>query len=219
MSNPQNGTSQQDDDFGLPDVRLNPLSAPSRPVETEPVKEPESAKATEPPQRTPPVKPSNADEPPPKSRAVLYILIPVLVLILGWTAYWMFFSGPTAEEKKQNAENILRKNDKPDQSANSGSQPEQTVEPVAPAPGSTQNLSGPTGRFYVIIHSSVDGDLIQDQCQDLNAQGLNCTVIPPFGKWKYHRLAIADFATFDEAQRHADQVKAAYGPGVWAMRY
>lgn len=222
-----------DDDFGLPDVRLNPLSKPastdtSAAPAAAPVNLPMSKPAPEPSKPADPVLPKSTsstpaspppayEEPPKKSRTLIFILLPLILIGLGWIAYMIFLAGPSEEENKKAAESILKQNEKPKATQPLEAEKPQAVEPLVA--GTTTLLDGPTSRFYIILHSSIDDDLIRDRCDVLNAQGVSCRVIPPFGRWKTYRLAIGDYASFDEAQTAADAQKATYGADIWVMKY
>jgi len=58
-----------------------------------------------------------------------------------------------------------------------------------------------------------------EAAKKMSASGVSSKIIPPFGKWKFYRLAIADFDTFANAQAHADSKKAELGNGLWVIRY
>ena len=88
-----------------------------------------------------------------------------------------------------------------------------------PAEGTIETLADRTGRYYVVVSSSVDGDLAMDRAKKLSASGKSTKIIPPFGKWKYFRLCIADFDSFAGAQSNADASKAEYGDALWVLKY
>lgn len=91
---------------------------------------------------------------------------------------------------------------------------------ATPAPGTIETLSGRTGRYYVVIASSIDGDLIMDFAKKLAAKGTGSKIIPPFGKTKFHRLAVAEADTYANAQGTADGMKGGdYGDKVWVVKY
>lgn len=89
----------------------------------------------------------------------------------------------------------------------------------APATGTTTALTGKTGKYYVVIASAIDDDLLADKARKLNATGKSCFLIPPFGTTKFSRLALEEKETFDEAQKAADEMKAAGDVQPWVMRY
>lgn len=92
-----------------------------------------------------------------------------------------------------------------------------------PAPenttGEVVTLSERTGRSYVIVGSFFDGDLADDYGKQLAGQGLNATVIKPFGNSRFYRVSVSDFATYQEAMAEAEKAKSSYGAEVWALRY
>lgn len=86
--------------------------------------------------------------------------------------------------------------------------------------GSLERLSGRTGRYYVVVASAIDDDLLEDYANKLVKQGSSVRIIPPFGKTKFHRLAIDDKETYEEAQASADGMKGGdFGNELWVVRY
>lgn len=90
---------------------------------------------------------------------------------------------------------------------------------ATPAVGEVSTLTERTGRYYVIIASGIDGDLIMDYAQKLAPKGLSPKIIPPHGKVKFYRLAIAEGDTYTSTQATADQLKGEYTDGAWVVRY
>ena len=89
-----------------------------------------------------------------------------------------------------------------------------------PVAGTIETLSGRSGRYYVVVASSIDGDLIMDYAKKLSAKGATLKIIPPFGKTKFHRLAVSDADTYANAQAAADGMKGGdYGNNVWVVKY
>jgi hypothetical protein len=81
-------------------------------------------------------------------------------------------------------------------------------------------LSGRSGRYYVVVASAIDGDLIMDYAKKLSAKGVSTKIIPPFGKSAFHRLAVADGDTYQTTQETADGLKGGdYGDKVWVVKY
>ncbi|MDV3310223.1 MAG: DUF4366 domain-containing protein [Cyclobacteriaceae bacterium] len=91
--------------------------------------------------------------------------------------------------------------------------------PPKPAAGTIDTLTGRTGRYYVIVASNIDDDLLMDFARKLSASGVSSTLIPPHGRVKFYRLAIADGDTYASAQATADGMKADYGQDLWVTRY
>jgi len=89
-----------------------------------------------------------------------------------------------------------------------------------PAPGTIETLSGRSGRYYVVVASSIDGDLIMDYAKKLSSKGATLKIIPPFGKTMFHRLSVSDADTYANAQAAADGMKGGdYGNNVWVVKY
>lgn len=88
-----------------------------------------------------------------------------------------------------------------------------------PKEGTIETLSDRTRRYYVIVSSAIDGDLVMDYAKRLSAKGVSTKIIPPFGKYKFSRLAIGDYDTFATAQTSADAAKTEYGTAVWVLRF
>ena len=92
--------------------------------------------------------------------------------------------------------------------------------PPKPAIGTIETLSGRSGRYYVVVASAIDGDLIMDYAKKLSANGVSTKIIPPFGKSKFHRLAVAEGDTYPTTQETADGMKGGdYGDKVWVVKY
>ena len=91
--------------------------------------------------------------------------------------------------------------------------------PVATNPGTINNLSARTGNTFVIIGSFVDGDIARDFAGKLASEGKSPSIIPPFGKGLFYRVAIAGFPTIASAQQNLDGFKNDYGQDVWILRY
>lgn len=91
---------------------------------------------------------------------------------------------------------------------------------VKPAEGSIEALSERTGRYYVVVASAIDDDLIRDHAAKLSKAGVTCWIIPPFGKTKFSRLAVEYKDTYADAQATADGMKGGdYGNEIWVVKY
>jgi hypothetical protein len=92
-------------------------------------------------------------------------------------------------------------------------------EEVRPSEGSIETISSRTGRYFVVVASNIDGDLAMDYAKKEVKNGRSFKIIEPFGKSKFHRITVADFDTFNEAQAHADGLKSELGDGLWVLKY
>ncbi len=86
-------------------------------------------------------------------------------------------------------------------------------------PGEFAVLPERTGRSYVIIASFFDEDMATDYSEELAANGVSTSIIPPFKDSKFYRVAVAEFATYGDAASALGQFKGTYGDDVWALRY
>ena len=157
----------------------------------------------------------------------------ILVLVLAGAAVWYFgFYRPEqlAEEERERKEILeaqeqARRNEDERQAALKRAEAEKaaaatkaaTAQPIS---GGIETLSGRSGRYYVVVASAIDGDLIMDYAKKLSAKGVSSKIIPPFGKTKFHRLAIAEGDTYEATQTTADGMKGGdYGDKLWVVKY
>lgn len=111
--------------------------------------------------------------------------------------------------------------------------PKEEVKPAEPKPkpkpkpapsntlpaGEITKLPQATGKTYVIVGSFFDDDLATDFANELAVKGRSPMVIPPFGASRFHRVAIAEFNSFKDAQQGIEEYKAEFGADIWPLRY
>ena len=217
----------ESENFGLPEIEYKPLER----NETNPETEQDQPSASE------PVHEPVADQPqyeyvPPvedKSKApvVISIVIGLVIILAGFFLYYYVYKPNAEKEKQEQIAEAARKKAEADRQAKlraaeaerKRKEAEEAAKNAKPAEGTIETLSARTGRWYVVVTSAVDGDLIMDYAKKQSAKGKSSKIIPPYGKWKFHRLAIADYDTFANAQTNADAAKAEYGSGVWVIKY
>lgn len=90
---------------------------------------------------------------------------------------------------------------------------------ATPTAGAIETLNGRTGRYYVVIASAIDGDLIMDYAKKLSKGGVNAKIIPPYNGVKFHRLTVAEGETFAATAQTAEGLKREYSDGVWVIKY
>ena len=118
-----------------------------------------------------------------------------------------------AEEQRRAAEQAARERE---EAANKA----QTLAPVDLPAGTIETLTGRSGKYYVVVASSIDGDLIMDYARKLSRKGVTSHIIPPYGKVRFHRLAVADGDTYETTQATADGMKGGdYGDNLWVLKY
>ncbi len=156
----------------------------------------------------------------------------ILVIALVGLAVWYFASyrpEQIAKEERERKElqaiqEEARKKEEERQAAARRAEEERqkaiVAVPPTPAIGTIETLTGRSGRYYAVVASSIDGDLIMDYAKKLSAKGVSTKIIPPFGKTKFHRLAVAEGDTYPTTQATADGLKGGeYGDKVWVVKY
>ncbi len=96
-------------------------------------------------------------------------------------------------------------------------EPEPEPEPVRQA--GVFEINGPTGRYHVIVASSIDKDLVHDYGNKLAKQGMMCNILAPLGNKKFHRLSVADYVSLNDAAIRSEELKHTLGEDVWVIRY
>ena len=216
-------TNGSDENFGLPELEMKPLEESATRSEETPAAD-----------STPPATPTESfeayavDEAKSKAPLILTIVIVLVVAIAGYLIYnFVYLPGAKEKAKKEELarqEAARRKAEqerlaKEQAAAEEERRRQEALAKAVPAVGTIEVLSARTRRYYVIITSDIDDDLLMDYAKKLTATGVNLKVIPPFGGKQFHRLAIADHDTFAQAQANADAAKATYGAGVWVLKY
>ncbi|HPM32745.1 MAG TPA: hypothetical protein PLJ60_20600 [Chryseolinea sp.] len=242
IENLKNTTNESDDTFGLPEIEYEPLKR-DEPVVEEPVveetkvveeesrsyyQETETTVAEEEEQYVPHYM---QEEEPSKTPMILGILAGVVLVA---AAVWFFaFYQPqikAEEERERAAAQIqLEKANKLAEEKRIADQLIQDAEKrvadslaaiANPSIGSIETLSERSGRYYVVVSSAIDDDLIMDYATDLSKKGVSSKIIPPFGKTKFYRIAIDVADTYADAQANADSKKGGdFGNDVWVVKY
>jgi hypothetical protein len=234
--------NQNDDTFGLPEIEYQPLNREETPDTTttttetyyqstsnttETPKEMEQEEVRQDPQYNSNAYYDNDDDggsPWPK------ILGIAALLIFAGAAVWyfaMYRPGQLAAERaekerieleaKQKEQELLAEQKRQEDERRRADS--LSALSATPPPGTIETLTERTGRYYVIVASGIDGDLIKDYAEKLAPKGLSPKIIPPYGKVKFYRLAIADGDTYASTQATADQVKSEYADGAWVVKY
>ena len=222
------------DNFGLPDIDYKPIerndnvSPEVEPEQTAPEFQESNYRSEE--QSKADQSYSYAAPAEEKSRApvVIGIVIAAVVVIAGFLIY-NFVYKPKAEKEKQEqlakvaaakrAAEAARVAKEREEAERLKREADEAAANAKPAIGTIEILSTPTKRYYVVVTSGIDADLTMDYAKKLGSKGVSTKIIPPFGKWKFNRLAIGDFDTFALAQTNADGAKTEYGDGVWVIKY
>lgn len=219
--------NQEDaDNFGLPDIEYKPLEQlDSSKSKEEPVKEETTSSYSQESQSESNPSYYEDEEESSNSGVIITIIVGLLILVGGFLTYkyvWV----PKKEKARLEQLALERAEAKKKATADSLARvaeeerlKREAAANAKPAEGTIETLSARTGHYYVVVSSSVDGDLAMDRAKKLSAEGKSCKIIPPFGKWKYFRLCIGDFDSFASAQSSADASKADYGDALWVLKY
>ena len=80
-------------------------------------------------------------------------------------------------------------------------------------------ITAPTGRSYIVVGSFVDEDLARDFGNQLLEDGMGIRVLSPTDRAPLmHRVAVADFATFEEASAQIGEYTLTY-QDAWVLKY
>lgn len=221
-----------EDNFGLPDMEYKPLDekqetsqVAEEPAPAASVTEPSSPETSTPASS---YEPSMEEESRSKAPVILGIVIVLVVLLAGALIYTYVIKPRNEAAEKARKEQLakdaeMKKKAEEERVAREKEEAERKrLEELAnakPAVGTIETLSAATRRYYVVVSSDIDDDLLMDFAKRLSAKGVSTKIIPPFGGQKFYRLAIADFDTWASAQSNADAAKADYGKAVWVMKY
>lgn len=225
--NPNNA----DDTFGLPEIEYEPLQREEKRSE-ESASGPAYASQEQQSRRGEVQNEYNStydddDESSPWAKVIGVIAI----LALAFGVYWFFWKYQPARraeneraKQEQADRNAAAKKAEDERLASSRNEANEnrradSLANLQPKEGGVETLTERTRRYYVVIASAIDGDLIMDEAQKLSKKGVSARIIPPFGKTKFYRLAIADGDTYASTQATADGMKSQYGAGVWVIRY
>lgn len=238
-------TGSSDDNFGLPDIDYTPIdrteetpvnqeaSTPEvEPVRTQTEHYSSSSQSSDAGTTTHSNYESTYTYTPPKEESSMVPKIAgiIVVVLLALSATWYF---AVYRPQQQVEEKALLEKKRKDAEAKEQERlaeqqrleeerrraQEEADANAKPKEGSIETLSERTRRYYVVVSSSIDDDLVMDYAKKLSASGVNCKIIPPYGKVKFSRLTIAEGDTYANAQSIADGLKGQYGDGLWVIKY
>jgi hypothetical protein len=243
----QDNENLNDDSFGLPDLNYKPLDTPqeetttskssttkNEEVKSEPVventqKNTETKRETQTQTRTyKPYMDEEEDEERSRAPVIVGIVVALAVVIAGALYYYYVYKPQQVEKARiaKEAEDLRLKEQEAARlrEADEAAKRQRAADSLAalnakPAIGTIETLTDRTKRYYVVVTSAIDGDLVMDYAKKLSAKGVSTKIIPPFGKYKFSRLAIGDYDTFANAQASADAAKADYGGAVWVLKF
>lgn len=225
-----------DDDFGLDDIELEPVSDNPEDINTpEPIidpvdeiedssKEPSKEEEKEEPvpfafttgeekaqeKETPNEKPKKEEE--KKDNSGIIILIVILILVVAAAIYFLVFKKKEPETVKPKIEQTQPVQKAPEP------EPQPEPEPVKPK-AELFAISAPDGRSYVVIGSFYDEDLAEDKAQEIVESGTSAYLLSPTGTFKFHRVGIAPSASMAEGEQKRSELVATYGENIWVLKY
>lgn len=237
QENRDNINSESDDTFGLPEIEYEPIDRKEETVREEVREEVSSTEYTQEPsleQETveergyTPTYFNDEDEPSVWPKV---LGIGALLLLLG-AGVWYFVSyrpKQLAEQKakleledQRRLEEARKEHERQAEESRLAAEKRRadSLASATPAVGLVEALSDRTGKYYVVVASAIDDDLIMDYAKKLSKKGVSSKIIPPFRKTKFSRLAIDSKDTYAEAQAAADAAKGGdYGNEVWVVKY
>jgi hypothetical protein len=245
----QDNENLNDDSFGLPDLEYKPLeSTPEEQTASttsshKEVEKKEEKKSEPVEQKT--FKTTNTEtntrstytssymeeeDEENKSRAPVIIgVVVALAVVVAAALFYFYVYKPQQAEKARAAREAQEQSLKEAEAARLRAEAEEAARQRAadslalvnakPEVGTIETLTDRTRRYYVVVTSAIDGDLVMDYAKRLSAKGVSTKIIPPFGKYKFSRLAIGDYDTFANAQTKADEAKGEYGGAVWVLKF
>jgi hypothetical protein len=162
----------------------------------------------------------------------LAILLGIIVVLGGALWYFMYYQ-PKQEEERRVAAAQLAASDAAfrkekarqdslkliDDARNRRISDSLAAIAAKPAIGTIEMLEGRTGKYYVVVASNIDDDLLMDYAKELSGKGISSKIIPPHGKVRYFRLSIEEGDTYASMQTQADAIKDNYGNKVWVTKY
>lgn len=245
----QDNDNLNDDSFGLPDLDYKPLeSTPEEKTTTtttttettvekeevtsEPVAQNTSTETkTETETKstyTSPYMEEEDDEYRSRTPVIVGVVVALAVVIFGALFYFYVYKPQQADKErlareaadlKARQEQEAREKSLAEEARNKHIADSLAAINAKPAIGTIETLSERTKRYYVVVTSAIDGDLVMDYAKRLSAKGISTKIIPPYGKYKFSRLAIGDYDTFATAQASADAAKNEYGGAVWVLKF
>jgi hypothetical protein len=175
--------------------------------------------------------PPQFDDYEEESSALPKVLLVLVILALIGAGIWYFgFYKPAESERLRQAAEVARidslRRVKDAEEQRLRLEAEQRIADslanlnAKPLIGTIEALNQKTNRYYVVVASALDKDLLMDHAKKLSKTGTSTYIIPPFGKTQFSRLAVDVRDSFADAQNLADELKnGEFGNDIWVVRF
>lgn len=183
------------------------------------------------------------EEPESNKEGIIVAVIIGLLVLVGLAVYLFGFGGKEqvaawfgndaqveqpkldTTEKTEPEAVVINKEPEPEVLTETSPTGEVVSEPVTGS-GSTgsyttiETIATPTGRSYIVIGSFVDEDLARDLGEKLSERGVGIRILSPTSRAPLlHRVAVADYDTFNNALTEVEAYKLEYGESAWVLKY
>lgn len=204
-------SEDRNDDFGLPEVKYEPID-----------REDEDPPAFEEP------KYYEEEEEESSSKAGWIVAgILTIVLLAGLSVYLFLFDGLAQlgwgdEPEPAPVTKVVEPEATPEPEPDPDPEPvpsEPEVDPLAPY-DDIVTISEPAGRSYIVVSSFVDSDMAMDFSQQMLEQGVGTRILAPTQRAPLmHRVAVADYDSFEAAMADLENFRTTYGEKSWVLKY
>ncbi|WP_424964386.1 hypothetical protein [Ekhidna sp.] len=85
--------------------------------------------------------------------------------------------------------------------------------------GVIETISSPTGRFYVIVSSSIDDDLAMDYARKLSQEGNDVKLVQHnYNELPFHGVSVADYDSWAQAEAALNS-NTGFTGNAWVLKY
>ena len=143
------------------------------------------------------------------------IMILVIVLVFVVIAALLYFFVFKKDKPEPEPVKIEQPRTQPQPEPQPEPEPEPEPEPIA----ELFTISAPEGRFYVVVGSFYDGDLAEDKAKAIVASGTSAYVLKPQGGIQFHRVGIVPSESSASAEELRSGLLETYGENIWVLKY